>query len=173
MATFMERLEKAIKDFGRNFSDPVGLAQEMGAAEKDKPESEKRFAVAEYDMNKDIKKGMFYTKPMDISKSEGEQRRDDRDAAKKQQQKTLVTQATTDTSGGDTAAEKTDVELAADKMAAAANTTNQSVNVTEAVSEAQKPKKKGLKGGTIATSPRGLLSTDTSVLRPRRGLLAG
>ena len=170
----MERLEKAIKDFGRNFSDPVGLAQEMGAAEKDKPESEKRFAVAEYDMNKDIKKGMFYTKPMDISKSEGEQRRDDRDAAKKQQQKTLVTQATTDTSGdGDTAAEKTDVELAADKMAAAANTTNQSVNVTEAVSEAQKPKKKGLKGGTIATSPRGLLSTDTSVLRPRRGLLAG
>ena len=173
----MERLEKAIKDFGRNFSDPVGLAQEMGAAEKDKPESEKRFAVAEYDIgtgDNKIKKGMFYTKPMDISKSEGEQRRDDRDAAKKQQQKTLVTQATTDTSGDDdTAAEKTDVELAADKMAAAANTTNQSVNVTEAVSEAQKPKKKGLKGGTIATSPRGLLSTDTSVLRPRRGLLAG
>ena len=168
----MERLEKALKDFGRNFSDPVGLAQEMGAAEKDMPESEKRFAVAEYDMNKDIKKGMFYTKPFEQKKklrADGTEKDDDKPKAK-----TLVTQATTDTSGDDdTAAEKTDVELAADKMAAAANTTNQSVNVTEAVSEAQKPKKKGLKGGTIATSPRGLLSTDTSVLRPRRGLLAG
>ena len=131
-----------------------------------------RFAVAEYDMNKDIKKGMFYTKPFEQKKklrADGTEKDDDKPKAK-----TLVTQATTDTSGDDdTAAEKTDVELAADKMAAAANTTNQSVNVTEAVSEAQKPKKKGLKGGTIATSPRGLLSTDTSVLRPRRGLLAG
>ena len=164
-----------INNLSRNFSDPVGLAQDMGAAEEASgiKESERRFKRAESDMNKDIKEGMFYTKPMDISKSEGEQRRDDRDAAKAAQaaqtaQKSIVTETAEETIEDKQLSKfdqtKTD-------MLNKADTTQSTSSAT--VEEAKKDKKRGLKGGTIATSAQGLLSSDMTGLRPKRSLLAG
>ena len=161
-----------VNNLKRNFTDPVGLAQDMGAAEEASgiKESERRFKRAESDMNKDIKEGMFYTKPMYISKSEGEQRRDDRDAAKAAQATTAAASAPA-AAATTTAAAATPVETAQSVMTQLADTTKSTSSAT--VEEAKKDKKRGFKGGTIATSAQGLLSSDMTGLRPKRSLLAG
>ena len=161
-----------VNNLKRNFTDPVGLAQDMGAAEEASgiKESERRFKRAESDMNKDIKEGMFYTKPMNISKSEGEQRRDDRDAAKAAQATTAAASAPA-AAATTTAAAATPVETAQSVMTQLADTTKSTSSAT--VEEAKKDKKRGFKGGTTATSAQGLLSSDMTGLRPKRSLLAG
>tara|TARA_Y100001938_G_C8063112_1_gene418555 strand:- start:27 stop:545 length:519 start_codon:yes stop_codon:yes gene_type:complete len=164
-----------VNNLKRNFTDPVGLAQDMGAAEEASgiKESERRFKRAEFDIgtgDNKIEAGDFYTKPMDISKTEGEQRRDDRDAAKAAQVTTAAASAPA-AAATTTAAAATPVETAQSVMTQLADTTKSTSSAT--VEEAKKDKKRGLKGGTIATSAQGLLSSDMTGLRPKRSLLAG
>tara|TARA_R100000773_G_scaffold14446_3_gene13221 strand:+ start:1955 stop:2461 length:507 start_codon:yes stop_codon:yes gene_type:complete len=82
---------------------------------------------------------------------------------------TTTTEETTET----TTEEKTDVDKAKDAMVAAANATAASSTAsTPATQAAAEPKKRGQKGGTIATSPQGISMDDDTGLRPFRGLLA-
>ena len=73
----------------------------------------------------------------------------------------------------ETTNEQTDVEKATDELVAAANATAASSTAsTPATQAAAEPKKRGQKGGTIATSPQGISVDDDTGLRPFRGLLA-
>tara|TARA_R100001440_G_C2475448_1_gene112451 strand:- start:78 stop:656 length:579 start_codon:yes stop_codon:yes gene_type:complete len=91
---------------------------------------------------------------------------DDKPVKKADPTTTTTTEETSET----TTEEQTDVDKAKDAMVAAANATaNTATSATEAAAE---PKKKGQKGGTIATSPQGISMDDNTGLRAFRGLLA-
>lgn len=110
-------------------------------------------------------------------KSEGEQRRDDRDSANKKAKKSVVTEvAEEEEEETTTAPPATPVETTQQTVTQLADTTVSAEAAgrerSEAEQDAQKDKKKGKKGGTIKTSAQGLLSTDTEGLRPSRSLIA-
>lgn len=108
-------------------------------------------------------------------KSEGEQRRDDRDLANKKAKKSVVTEVA-EPEETTTAPPATPVETAQDKVTQLADTTVSAEAAgrerSEAEQDAQKDKKKGKKSGTIKTTAQGLLTTDTEGLRPSRSLIA-
>jgi len=64
------------------------------------------------------------------------------------------------------------LETAKTNMLNMADTTQSTGVATVATEEAKKDKKKGFKGGTIVTSPQGLLAGSGDALRPKRSLLA-
>mgnify|MGYP001289579477 CR=1 FL=1 len=107
-------------------------------------------------------------------KSEKEQRRDDRQAENKGR-KSVVTEVAEPEETTTAAAPATPVETAQQTMVQLADTTVSAEAAgrkrSEAEKNAQKDKNRGAKGGTIKTSPRGLLSTNIEGLRPSRSLI--
>ena len=192
----MSFFTKFVNNLVRNFTDPVGLAQDMGKAEKAANEASRtflpsqdsnknipksdRFAVADYDMNKDIKKGMYYTKPYEDKRTQAQKEKDERADAraakeKESAKKSVVTEVAEEEETT-TAPPATPVQTAQDKVTQLADTTVSAEAAgregSDAEKDAQKDKKKGKKSGTIVTSAQGLLSTDTEGLRPSRSLIA-
>ena len=176
----MDFFTRFVNNLKRNFTDPVGLAQDMGKAEAEKniPESERRFAVADYEIGTgkgSIKPGMYYTKPYEDTRTQAEKDKDERADARakkaaEEAKKSMVTQAAEPvTTQASTA---TPVSTAQQTMTNLANTTTGAVTPTAATEEAKKDKKKGYKGDTIVTSPQGLLAGSGDALRPKRSLLA-
>jgi len=108
-------------------------------------------------------------------KSEGEQRRDDRDSENKKAKKSVVTEVA-EPEETTTAPPATPVQTAQQTVTQLADTTVSAEAAgrerSEAEQDAQKDKKKGKKGGTIKTSAQGLLTTNTEGLRPSRSLIA-
>ena len=171
-----------LKDF---ITNPQDLANEYGASEDNTiistggittnlPESEQRFAkkkdspfFAGQDVGED-----YYTKIMTTPKklrADGTEKDDDKPVKKAAPATTTTTEETSET----TTQEQTNVEKATDELVAAANATAASSTAsTPATQAAAQPKKKGQKGGTIATSPQGISMDDDTGLRPFRGLLA-
>ena len=79
----MDFFTRFVNNLKRNFTDPVGLAQDMGKAEAEKniPESERRFAVADYEIGTgkgSIKPGMYYTRPYEDTRTQAEKDKDER-----------------------------------------------------------------------------------------------
>tara|TARA_R100000742_G_C4278564_1_gene101572 strand:- start:2293 stop:2865 length:573 start_codon:yes stop_codon:yes gene_type:complete len=188
----MDFFTRFVNNLKRNFTDPVGLAQDMGKAESAANEASKtflpsqdankntpksnRFAVADYDMNEDITKGMYYTKPYEDTRTDAQKDKDERadvraKKAAEEAKKSLITEtAEEEAVVADTTPSK--LETAKTNMLNKADTTQSTGAATVATEEAKKDKKKGFKGGTIVTSAQGLLSGSGDALRPKRSLLA-
>ena len=109
-------------------------------------------------------------------KSEGEQRRDDRQAENKGKKSVVTEVAEEEEEETTTAPPATPVETAQDKVTQLADTTVSAEAAgrerSEAEQDAQKDQKRGKKSGTIKTAAQGLLTTNTEGLRPSRSLIA-
>ena len=110
-------------------------------------------------------------------KSEGEQRRDDRDSANKKAKKSVVTEvAEPEETTTATTTQTTPVQTAQQTVTQLADTTVSAEAAgrerSDAEKDAQKDQKRGKKSGTIKTSAQGLLTTNTEGLRPSRSLIA-
>ena len=109
-------------------------------------------------------------------KSEGEQRRDDRDAANKKAKNSVVTEVAEPEETTTAPPPQTPVETAQQTVTQLADTTVSAEAAgrerSEAEQDAQKDQKRGKKSGTIKTAAQGLLTTNTEGLRPSRSLIA-
>ena len=169
----MSFFTKFVNNLVRNFTEPDKLAAEMGTKEViDKvPEEDRRF---------DIVDGNWITKPYEDKRTQAQKEKDDRAdarAAKEREsaKKSVVTEVAEEEETT-TAPPATPVQTAQDKVTQLADTTVSAEDAgrerSEADQDAQKDKKRGSKSGTIKTSPKGLLTTDTEGLRPSRSLIA-
>tara|TARA_R100001082_G_scaffold99806_1_gene68677 strand:- start:40 stop:537 length:498 start_codon:yes stop_codon:yes gene_type:complete len=156
-----------VTNLKRNFTEPDKLAAEMGTQEvlDNVPEKDRRF---------DIVDGNWITKPYEDTRTQAQKDKDERadvraKKAAEEAQKSLITE-TAEEVVTDTTPSK--LETAKTNMLNMADTTQSTGVATVATEEAKKDKKKGYKGGTIVTSPQGLLAGSGDALRPKRSLLA-
>jgi len=109
-----------------------------------------------------------YTISGTYTKAEKSKRKAEAAAAKK----SIVTKVAEEEEEEAGEEEPSKLETAKTNMVNKANTTQSTGVETVATEQAKKDKKKGYKGGTIVTSPQGLLSSNDDALRPKRSLLA-
>ena len=156
-----------VNNLKRNFTDPVGLAQDMGKAEAASgiDESKRRFAVADYEIGTgkgSIKPGMYYTKPYEDTRTDAQKDKDERADARAKKaaeaaKKSIVT------------------EVAEEKVETTpATTTTAATTTTPAVQSVLQDADIGLKGGTVANEAdipsQGISKDDKKGLRPKRSV---